>query len=374
MLSPLDDFPVHQVPKPITTPSSSDRNAYGRYWFGAMDRTGAHHVELAFGRYPNLRVTDAHLSVSVGDGQHCFHASREAPIDPMELRIGPFLMEILEPMRSLRITVDDNDTGVSGQLTWRARTGALEEDHTVMQDGPRVIVDMLRFVQFGTWEGSVTAGGETVRLSHDDNVGVRDRSWGVRPVGEPAPGRPAERGAGNAWLWAPCHFDDACRVIGWFQRPGGQFWRPDGHVIPVVDPVPASVDISHAGVERLDPVGQRIEFHPGTRIVRRAEFDVRAEDGSVEVLEIEALRRFDMVGIGYNHPAWGHGRWHGELEVAGESWRFADLDPLDPVHQHLHHTVRARIGGREGVGVFEQIIYGPHTQFGFSEFLDGAPA
>ena len=90
-------------------------------------------------------------------------------------------------------------------------------------------------------------------------------------------------------------------------------------------------------------------------------------------IEIEALRRFDMVGIGYNHPAWGHGRWHGELEVAGESWRFADLDPLDPVHQHLHHTVRACIGGREGVGVFEQIIYGPHTQFGFSEFLDGAP-
>ena len=38
MLSPLDDFPVHQVPKPITTPASTDRHAYGRYWFGALDR------------------------------------------------------------------------------------------------------------------------------------------------------------------------------------------------------------------------------------------------------------------------------------------------------------------------------------------------
>ena len=31
-------------------------------------------------------------------------------------------------------------------------------------------------------------------------------------------------------------------------------------------------------------------------------------------------------------------------------------------------------GTREGVGLFEQILYGPHSQFGFSELLDGAPS
>jgi len=371
MLSPLDDLPIHQVPKPITMPASTDRNAYGRYWFGAAHRTGDHMVEVAFGRYPNLRVTDCSLSISVGDEQFAFHASREAPIDPTDLSVGPFRLEVVEPMRTLRVTVDDNETGVAGELTWHARTGALEEDHTVMTDGPRVLIDMLRFIQFGTWEGSVTAGGSTTVLRRGENVGVRDRSWGIRPVGEPAPGRPASMGGPNAWLWAPIHFDDECRVIGWFQRPGGEFWRADGHVVPVLDPVPATIDASHPGVVRLDPVGQRVEFHPGTRLIRRAEFDVRPAHGDPYVLELEPLRRFDMAGLGYANPAWGHGHWKGELAVGGEHWRFADLHPLDPAHQHVHHTVRARIGDREGVGVLEQIIFGPHTQFGLRDLLDG---
>ena len=54
---------------------------------------------MAFGRYPNLGVTDAHLSISVGDEQHSFHASREAPIDPTDLSVGPFRLEIVRPMR-----------------------------------------------------------------------------------------------------------------------------------------------------------------------------------------------------------------------------------------------------------------------------------
>ena len=36
--------------------------------------------------------------------------------------------------------------------------------------------------------------------------------------------------------------------------------------------------------------------------------------------------------------------------------------------------MRARVGDRTGIGIFEQIIFGPHTQFGFHDFLDGSPA
>ncbi|MDH3708210.1 MAG: hypothetical protein OES57_19255, partial [Acidimicrobiia bacterium] len=64
VLSPLDDFPLHQTSRPIAVPAATDRNAYGRYWFGAFERTGAFQVEAAFGRYPNLRVTDCSVSIS----------------------------------------------------------------------------------------------------------------------------------------------------------------------------------------------------------------------------------------------------------------------------------------------------------------------
>lgn len=370
MLSPLDDFPIHQVPRPITTPASTDRHAYGRYWFGALHRAGEFQIEAAFGRYANLGVTDCSLSIARNGEQHSFHASREAPLDPTDLTIGPFRLEVLEPMRRLRISVDDNETGIAADLTWRARTGSLLEDHTEMHSGARVMIDMARFIQFGTWSGTVTADGTTTTVDPDDVVGVRDRSWGIRPVGEPAPGRPTQHGP-TCWLWAPIHFDVECRVIGWFQHVGGEFWRADGHRIPVLDPVPPTIEADHPDVFRTEPVGQDVEFEPGSRMIRRASFDVRTPTG-VETMTVETLHRFHMRGLGYANPEWGHGVWHGDLEVGAEHWRFADLDPLDPFHQHVHHVVRAEVGGREGVGLLEQILYGPHSQFGFTEFLDAA--
>ena len=81
-----------------------------------------------------------------------------------------------------------------------------------------------------------------------------------------------------------------------------------------------------------------------------------------------------MRGLGYSSPDWGHGVWHDDLAVGRDDWKFADIAAGDPYHQHVHNVVRARVGDRTGVGIFEQIIFGPHTQFGFHDFLDGSPA
>ncbi|NUU22928.1 MAG: hypothetical protein HOV68_15665 [Streptomycetaceae bacterium] len=370
MLTGFDDYPVHQTPVPVAMPATSDRNAYGRYWFGAAHRGGRFMVEAAFGRYPNLGVADAHLSISVGDVQHAFHVSGIAPADPVVTEVGPFRLRVVEPMRRLVIEIADNDTGISADLEWRARVGALEEDHTVMHDGVgRVMVDMARFLQFGTWAGRVTVDGETTELAHEDVVGVRDRSWGVRPVGTQPAGRPA-RQLPNAWLWAPVHFADECRTLGYFQKPGGEIWRGDGFVIPVLDPVPQIT--GHDQATRTEPLGDRLTFAPGTRRITRAEFDVRLPDGSTQTLELEPLRHIMMKGLGYTSADWGHGVWKGDTVTGRESWKLDEADPRDPTAQHLHHVVKARIGGREGVGVLEQIIFGPHTQYGFHDVLDGA--
>ena len=372
MLSPLDDYPVHQVAMPIAVPGTGDRNAYGRYWFGAFARDAGFTIEAAFGRYPNLGVVDCSLSIAKGDHQYAFHASGHAPTDPMVTAMGPFRLEVVEPMRELRIIVDDNETDLTGELTWKARAGALAEDHTFMDAGPVRIIDMLRFTQFGSWAGEVRVRDEVTRFDHGDVVGVRDRSWGTRPVGERPAGRPMHA-PGNCWLWAPIHFDTECRLFGYFQRPGGKFWRADGFRVPILDPVPDTVDESTPGVFRLDPVEQRLEFRSGSRWVERAEFDVEPEEGERYTLELVPQRRFQMKGLGYGNPDWGHGVYRGELSVGGEEWDLTAVDPTDPTMQHVHHTVRARMGDEEGIGLLEQIIFGPHPQFGFTDILDVAP-
>jgi len=210
-------------------------------------------------------------------------------------------------------------------------------------------------------------------LDASRSYATRDRSWGVRPVGATAPGRPAAPPQ-VAWLWAPIHFDDECRLLGYFQHPSGERWNADGMRVPVsADPEPVA-DPSAPGFVHLEPLGERLVFRPGTRWIERAEFDVLEQRGEKTTLALESVLRFNMNGLGYAHPRWGHGVWQGELAVEGESWKESDLQPGNPFHQHLHNAVRARIGTKRGVGLLEQILLGPHQRYGFSGLADGARA
>jgi hypothetical protein len=80
-----------------------------------------------------------------------------------------------------------------------------------------------------------------------------------------------------------------------------------------------------------------------------------------------------MVGLGYMHPEWGHGTWQGEEALHHDAWSLAGLDPLEPRHLHVQQLCHARLGTREGVGVLEQLVIGPHGPSGLRSILDGAP-
>ncbi len=369
MLSPLDDFPIHQVPKPLAVPGTTDHNAYDRYWFGGFHRRGEFIVEAAFGRYPNLGIVDGSLTIAIGGMQHAFDASAAAPDDPADTSCGPLRVTIIEPMRSLRIDLTDNETGITAELHWKSRLGSLLEDHTVMYSGIQTIVDMARFLQFGMWTGWVKVDGAVTELFDGEVVGARDRSWGVRPVGNQST-KPPQDNPPSAWLWAPIHFDQECRSLGYFQRPGGAIWRGDGFRLPVVDPVATITDPT--AVERYHPVTQRLTFTPGTRRIERAEFDMTDSTGALHTLTVTSMGFLMMKGLGYTNPAWGHGTWSGQPRIGREDWVIAEADPTDFTAQHLHHVVHASVDGLEGVGLLEQIIFGPHTQFGFQDLLDGA--
>ena len=50
----------------------------------------------------------------------------------------------------------------------------------------------------------------------------------------------------------------------------------------------------------------------------------------------------------------------------------ASVDPADPTMVHIQQVCRATSGERSGVGVFEQLVIGPHVPSGFSGLTDGA--
>jgi hypothetical protein len=81
-----------------------------------------------------------------------------------------------------------------------------------------------------------------------------------------------------------------------------------------------------------------------------------------------------MRGIGYAHPRFAHGSSHGELEVAGESIKLDEFAPLDPSSIHVQTLCKVRMGDRRGIGVLEQLAFGPHAPTGLTGLLDGYAA
>jgi len=115
-----------------------------------------------------------------------------------------------------------------------------------------------------------------------------------------------------------------------------------------------------------------VVWTPGTRWMSSA--TVRHEQWRDDPIEVDytPVLRFQMSGIGYLHPEWGHGSWHGEAAETRDAIVLADVDPADPTMVHVQHVCRASTGDRSGAGVFEQLVIGPHAPSGFSGLTDGA--
>jgi hypothetical protein len=374
MITRFDDFLIHQIAEPVSQPGPSDRNFYDRYWMNGFDKDGGFVFEVGFGIYPNRQVMDGHFSVVAEGRQKVFHASRRAPADRSESEIGPFSIQVVEPMRAIRVLLQPNETGIECDLIFRARTAPTQEPKSDMREGVRVIMDTTRFTQFGCWEGHWVADGVRREVRSDTTLGIRDKSWGVRPVGEPESGAPGllTSEPGVYWVWAPVVFDDICTQFGTFEDRDGTPTQLGGAVVPRYDSSDAIPIGEEPGHRDLASARHTIRWQKGTRLAESAEIELVMKDGEKLQIQLEPMIRFHMLAIGYQHPEWGHGFWKGEEVTGTEAWDLDEIDLLDYKHIHTHSICRARMGDRVGVGVLETVVFGRHDPSGFESILDGA--
>ena len=149
-----------------------------------------------------------------------------------------YRVEVSEPLQKLRIVLEETE-GIAVDLTWNGLFDVIQEQRHVLRTGTRVTLDAQRFAQVGSWSGVIAIDGEEITVDPDVWIGSRDRSWGIRPIGEPEPaGRPAHPPfEGMWWLYVPMAFDDfaICLIIQ--EEPNGfrslndvtRIWR-DGRV------------------------------------------------------------------------------------------------------------------------------------------------
>ena len=158
-LSSWDDFPVHQAPEFIAHPVRAIATSTTATTSTCMPSSGEWFAIFGFGQYPNLGVVDAFIDVRRGEEQHIVRAS--APLtDRGDLSVGPFRIEVLEPLR-----------GSGGGRAHRAQRGHgrdLGRPHPRRRRTPpvpaeqgKVIFDTQRLAQTGPWSGTLSVDGKT---------------------------------------------------------------------------------------------------------------------------------------------------------------------------------------------------------------------
>ena len=374
LLSSFDEFYIHQTSRPIATSATSDRNAYDRSFFNGYTADGALYFGISSARYPNLRIQDCSLTVAQGNQQHSFHASRRAPDDPIDMSTGPFRIEIQEAMKTLRVVLDDNETGISADLEWIPRTAHFAEDHQILtpeQIGRWMI--STRMNQFGFWRGELHLPDETIILDPEHTYGTKDRSWGVRPVGDPAPPGAPSVPKGLKFFWAPLHWSDHVTHLGIFEGDNDEVWHWDGFRLPAYADVTQIPGVEEPRIERFASVSHDFAWTPGTRRVSGGHLIMGLSNSTQIEVEIEPVKSILMKGMVYGHPEWGHGHWKGELAISSECWNLEEIAPLAPENIHIQEVVRVRCGSSHGVGVLEQLVVGPYPRYGVTQFFDAAP-
>ncbi|HEY5008649.1 MAG TPA: hypothetical protein VII42_11630 [Caulobacteraceae bacterium] len=375
MLNKLDDFPIHQTPEPIAHPATSDRNVYDRTWFNGYANDGSYYFGVGMAIYPHRGILDCAFSVVRPDGrQHCFYGSRRAPTERTEMQVGPFRIEVIEPMKRARVVLEDNDSGITCDLTFSARTAAIQEARQTLWTGVRRGMDATRFDQFGRWSGVVRDPDGEIKVEEAVCLGTKDRSWGVRGVGEPETGGAPQSRRGAFFLWAPLFWEDHITHAIFFDGPNGEALVREGITAPLYASEADVPGVEDGRDQRMATARHRVAYHPGTRLARSAEIDLVDNDGGVRTIALEPILKFQMKGLGYGHPEWGQGMWKGELATGHESFDPRQLNPLEPWNLHTQQVVRASDGTRHGIGVLEQICVGPYAPGGFTELLDGAKA
>jgi hypothetical protein len=123
---------------------------------------------------------------------------------------------------------------------------------------------------------------------------------------------------------------------------------------------------------RFARAGADLVLERGTRWPRTVSVRVPGDDAPGFTVHYEPVVRFPMRGIGYFHPHWAHGRYHGELEVEREDRALDEVDPLSPAELHVQAASRVRLEPddgpvRDGVGVFESLIIGPYEPLGLTD-------
>ena len=357
-ISSWDDFPVHQTVEYVRHPATSDRNFYDRYYFNLHGSNDEVMAIFGLGQYPNLGVTDAFLAIGTKEKHRVVRASR--PLDDRaNLKIGPITINIVDPLKTIRVTCDDNDWGISMDVVWEASQPALAEPRQYLRSGGKVVFDTQRFAQLGRWSGDLSTPDHNWKISPERWGGSRDRSWGIRPVGEKETDgiRMDVSVMEGLWNYFPVDFGDHAIIYMLHETNEGV------RELEEAMRVWANPNKPNEWLGKPQYEHTRV---PGTRMLKGS--TITFPDANIVMECTPLLANFVAMGTGYGIDAdWRHGMYHGpDLIVQSLSY---DVQDIAGIGQYgvVDHVGKFEYNNETGFGLYEHGFWGKFEKYGLDD-------
>jgi hypothetical protein len=274
------------------------------------------------------------------------------------LGVGPLRVELVEPMKVLRMVLDDNDVldgpGISLDVTCHTTAGPhLDPIETTRIDG-RLISERATYEVTGGCSGWVSVDGRRIELASASFF--RNHSWGYQP------------GRGGARSGAPAG--------GPRRLPGVRQWMlfhmPDHGGYYFSDPRPRAASAKGVIMFRdrsstVQSIAHDLQFYEGGRRLRSGAFELTDEGGVVHAYEVDDLGWVYCQGGGYFggfDDGLGQGVYRGDYHEEGEVWDVSHPTQIvdetgrtfEFDHAWAESFVRVRSGDARGLGHFECVV------------------
>jgi hypothetical protein len=389
VLSPFDEFPVHQTSRPLSVLSNTDPGFDDGYFYSAFS---AEHRTVCFQGLrinPNTDIVGGYVGVMRDGVQRTVRFSRTWR-DLCETTVGPYRMTVLDPYRDIHLQLGDNPSGLTMDLHWLGTAPAYLEAHHWATNRGRPVTDQSRYAQAGTASGWISLDGERIEVRPGHWYGSRDHSWGLyheRPPLAPDPRFLPPRDPGGVpralRFWT---LFGSGELSGFYAIHES----PDGAQVPMNDTFGTPFEGQlHVGwddeVVKLVGGSHELQVVPGTRRLKSGTVTLHAADGGTWTQHVEPVGPpWVTATIGYQAGSWRDGGSMRTYHGPGVSLEWDEFDfsvqPFDhtmydgTVHRGLHgKEYLSRItttapDGRQwtGAGHTELFLDGPYAPLGLA--------
>lgn len=341
MLTPYDEYPVHQTSHPFSYIPSTDYSWDEGYWFAVFNPKEKLFLGIGARVNPNTDMIGGYAMVNIAGKQRTVRFSRTWRSN-FELDLGPFHIRFPEPLKTISLKLDPNESGIAFDLLWHGTSAAYQEERQIVVHRGRRTTEQTRYSQAGKVSGELTVGDKHWTLDPEEWTGGRDHSWGIyverAPLGPPAHYLPPRQPAGKP---------RALRIWTCFRTgPVSGFFHlhetADGEQIQMDDPfgfpfggifnIEGREEILHLAAGRHE-----MTFREGTRLATHAKLFLTDEEGGGWKMELTPVCPPWYPGtLGYHPGSWKDGgtfhTYHGSEELALE-WDEFDFAEQPFIHR-----------------------------------------